>query len=46
MVETVDKAGEGMRELRAVAFTPPGDHNMDAGEWADTIAGVPRSEIV
>jgi hypothetical protein len=45
MLDT-DRAGDGICGLCAVRYTPPGDRTEAAGEYTDTIAGEPRSEIV
>lgn len=46
MFDTVDKAGDGICGLCAVTYIPPGDGTPVAGEYADSTAGEPRSEIV
>ena len=45
MLET-DRAGDGICELCAARYKPPGDKTEAAGEYTEIIAGEPRSEIV
>jgi hypothetical protein len=47
----IKRAGDGICELRATGYMPPGDETLGdeteaAGEYTETVAGEPRSEIV